>query len=66
MEEEFAAERFSVEWGSMGGPIPGSRLQEADRMDWVTRCQERAAEEGHGEHWWIYSLWDMKRESPHK
>ncbi len=33
--------------------------------DWVTDCQRQAAEAGHAEHWWIYSLWDIKRKVSH-
>ena len=33
--------------------------------DWVTRCQKQADEDGHPEHWWIWSLWDMRGKDSH-
>ncbi len=33
--------------------------------DWITNCQNQAAEEGHPQQWWIWSLWDMKKAMPH-
>ena len=33
--------------------------------DWIVRCQEQAREDGRPEHWWIWSLWDMRRTDRH-
>ena len=33
--------------------------------DWVTNCQKMAGEDGYPEHWWIWSLWDLKRKTSH-
>jgi hypothetical protein len=33
--------------------------------DYIMRCQKEAEQEGHPEHWWIYSLWDMVQKPPH-
>lgn len=33
--------------------------------DWTTRCEKQAREDGHPEHWWIWSLWDMRPRGPH-
>ena len=33
--------------------------------DWVTRCQKESAEDGYGDYWWIWSLWQMRGKLPH-
>ncbi len=33
--------------------------------DYINRCRNQAAADGHPNHMWIYSLWDMARQMPH-
>ena len=32
---------------------------------WIDRCQKQARQDGHARHWWIWSLWDMRRKDLH-